>query len=545
MTQWSIRRNLQLLIGSGIAGLAIFAAVAFFTVSQIQVGSDFFAQKRLSNSVAADFENPPQSLQKVYSLAVEAEDAATPSERETFIAQIRAARKDYEQGHEHYVRDLPEGPLHDLVAGESHSASEAWYLAAEQAFFPAIEAGDHAAADAARTGPLEAAYRRDAAAVDEITRLTDDWDTANDLSAKKLVKTRSLQMGGLLLGLLLILLFLGRSVFQEMTRGIDRILGHMEALAACDLSETIVVDGPDEFRRMLNAIERSVASFRDAVQSIHQGASLIAAASLEMEANSRESATHARNNSQQAQQAAASIAEMDAAIQEVSRSSGMTLDIAQNAETSANRGASVVGEAVRAVRSIAQAAGQVEERINSLGQHSAQIGRIVTAIDEIAGQTNLLALNAAIEAARAGEHGRGFAVVAGEVRRLAERTTAATSEVRQMVGAIQKETEATIVAMHSSTLEVESGVDKTEMTATVLETIRGLAHESGEQAAMIATSTQQQSSAIRDIHTGIDSMAEFAGHTRQATEQTVEACQSLSQLASELNRHSERFRLPS
>jgi methyl-accepting chemotaxis protein len=539
-----MRRKLQLLSGSGIAGLIVFAAVAFITVNQIQVGSDFFEAKRLSNSVAADFENPPQSLQKVYSLAVEAEDAPTADERQKLIAQIRDAHQDYETGHTHYAQVLPAGPLHDLVTGDSHAATEAWYLAAEQSFFPALNAGNHAAAEAARTGPMEAAYRRDAAAVDEITQVTNDWDAANDLSAKQLVKLRTRQMLALAVVLLIVLVLLGRSVLRELTLGIDGILRHMEALAACDLSQAIEVRGPEEFTRMLQALEKSIAGFSDAIRSIRTGAQRFAAAAAQMESTSRESASHANTNSQQAQQAAAAIAQMDAAIQEVSRYAGAALDIAKNTETSANHGVGVVGEAVTAVRDIATATDQVETRITSLGEHSAQIGRIVTAIEEIAEQTNLLALNAAIEAARAGEHGRGFGVVAGEVRRLAERTTQATNEVRQMVGAIQQETEATVQAMHSGTQSVEGGVGKTEATVTVLESIRGLAHDSGQQAAQIATSAEQQTSAIREIHTGIDSMADFAGHTLRSTEQAVEACRSLSQLAAELTTQSESFRLP-
>jgi hypothetical protein len=137
------------------------------------------------------------------------------------------------------------------------------------------------------------------------------------------------------------------------------------------------------------------------------------------------------------------------------------------------------------LRQMAERTRDTSFKVDHLNERTSQIGGIVQLIKDIADQTNLLALNAAIEAARAGEQGRGFAVVADEVRKLAERTTHATSEISSLVGAIQEETREVKSMMELSPQQASEFASDGE---DAMQGMRGLMDLTGKMTGTIAAS---------------------------------------------------------
>ena len=152
--------------------------------------------------------------------------------------------------------------------------------------------------------------------------------------------------------------------------------------------------------------------------------------------------------------------------------------------------------------------------IKRLSNSTEEIGKIVMVINAIADQTNLLALNAAIEAARAGEAGRGFSVVADEVRKLAERTTAATHEIKQMIGTVQGQARDAVQIMESGSTGMEEGLRLAEAAASdntgmkeilermfsLIQGIADSAHRYGKDVQGVAEVTESMRDALDELN---------------------------------------------
>jgi len=359
-------------------------------------------------------------------------------------------------------------------------------------------------------------------------------------------KLRSIEVSTLAAAIILFGLgiFIARTINRSTRELLTSLNSQVVELKAgrADLTKRLTSTSNDEFGEIGEAFNAFTQALEKIVSKLSQGIEQIASASEEISSGAAQSAENARQQADQSGQVATAMEEMSTTVQEVAANSQKASDSALRTAEAARLGGEVAKQTVTTMDCIADASRSAAERVTRLGQASAQIGKIVGVIDDIADQTNLLALNAAIEAARAGESGRGFAVVADEVRKLAERTTAATKEIATMVQGIQDGTAGSVEAIEKSSRQAQAGLEKASASGAALKEIIELANDVGDLISHIATAATEQSAATAQVNSSISRISSLTQNSSVAAQQTAKACTDLSQLALELDSLIQGFR---
>ncbi len=183
------------------------------------------------------------------------------------------------------------------------------------------------------------------------------------------------------------------------------------------------------------------------------------------------------------------------------------------------------------------------ESVKVLGDRSEQISKIVDVIREIADQTNLLALNAAIEAARAGEQGRGFAVVADEVRKLAERTTKATSEIKATVDSVREGTVRVVNEMAGGSDRTRAGVVMIRRAGETMGKIQDGVGQMMSAAEEISASLREQNTANHDIARNVEGIAQMTEETSAVVRSVAKSAEHLEKLSVSMSESVHKFRI--
>ena len=289
----------------------------------------------------------------------------------------------------------------------------------------------------------------------------------------------------------------------------------LERLAAGDLTHRIDAALPADYAKLR-------ADFNAAMDRLHKLVGHIVANTHAIRSGTGEIAQATDDLSRRTEQQAASLQQTASALDEITATVRRTAEGARQARDVAGRTRSDAERSGAVVRQAVTAMGEIEAS-------SRQVGQIIGVIDEIAFQTNLLALNAGVEAARAGDAGRGFAVVASEVRALAQRSADAAKEIKALIS--------------TSAQQVGAGVRLVDETGEALSRIVALVAEVNGVMGGIASSAQEQATALAEVNTAVNQMDQVTQQNAAMVEQSTAASHALAQETEELARLTDCFHL--
>ncbi|MBI3524362.1 MAG: methyl-accepting chemotaxis protein [Betaproteobacteria bacterium] len=399
-----------------------------------------------------------------------------------------------------------------------------------------------AEADKLRAAVLDPGYAKASAAIDALLKYQVDAAMSEYQSATAYAaKVRIISIASIVAGLTLSILT-GLFITRAIAQGVGELVRAASSLAEGDLGGRAELRGDDELGQVGKAFNKMAEDFSAILSQVQQASSKLADTSSEVSDTADSVAQASISQAEGASVAASSADSLNQSIFELSTRSEQAAASAEETRSLAVNGQEVVNQAAQGIRDIAVTFNESARLVDALGQRSDQIGQIVAVIKDIADQTNLLALNAAIEAARAGEQGRGFAVVADEVRKLAERTTNATSEISNMISTIQSETRNTVSNMDAGNRQVNTGLHLAEQAGESLKKINDSIRQVAEVIRETAATTNQQAATSREISSRVEDIARMARDNSSAVERTTTSTHDLKQLSEELQQLVSRFR---
>jgi methyl-accepting chemotaxis protein len=284
------------------------------------------------------------------------------------------------------------------------------------------------------------------------------------------------------------------SVLNGLGAGLDRI-------AQGDLTRTLTDAFSDEYEKVRTDFNRAVDRLRHTLSEVAESSAEVGNAAAEISASTLDLSQRTEEQAASLEQTSAAMEEISATVRKNAQNAQHANAVATSTRSVAESGGEIVASAVRAMSRIEASSRKVSE--------------IIVVIDEIARQTNLLALNAAVEAARAGDAGRGFAVVASEVRNLAQRSSQAAADIKDLIV--------------TSTAQVSDGVDLVNRAGDSLHEIVKSISNVAEIVSEIANASGEQAIGIDQISKALTQMDEMTQQNSALVEENAAAARSLEQ----------------
>ncbi|HEX8542241.1 MAG TPA: methyl-accepting chemotaxis protein [Pseudomonas sp.] len=353
-------------------------------------------------------------------------------------------------------------------------------------------------------------------------------------------QTRIIALSAIGIALALTLLLAWR-LSVSIIRPVRQALQIASTIASGDLSPQTIPEGKDETAQLLSMLGQMRGNLHGTIEQIYAAATQLSQSVQEMSTISEASAENLRLQNSEIEQAAVAVNQMSLAAVEVAGNASNTATESLASSDAAAKGQLRLSDTIVSIKQLTGNVLETSHQAEGLAERTLSISKILDVIRAIANQTNLLALNAAIEAARAGEAGRGFAVVADEVRSLAQRTSASTTEIEGLISGVQQSTQETASALRLTANQANLTLEQAAATGEALTVIISSTSTINDRNLLIASAAEQQAQVAGEVDRNLSSIRDLSNQSASGAQQTTMASNALSMLATDLKAMVQRF----
>jgi methyl-accepting chemotaxis protein len=453
-----------------LVSFSIFGGVYYWTLNELKVNGSIYVEVIRNKDLVADILPPPAYIIESYLVVQQMLNEQNPEKLKFYQSEGNRLKKEYEERHAYWEKNLPAGQVRDLLLKTSYEAAMKFFALWDEKLVPALLTGNKKTTTASLASEFANLYDQHRKAIDQAVVAANENNRQHEAAVSKTITQRLV----LLIVVGLALVSIGSALLVHVTSDVTKRVKHLASTLFEDSKQ--FMDRASEVNRIS--------------QSLAEGAS----------------------------EQAAGLEETSSSIEEMASMTKQNADNANQANTLMVETSHVVKEANHAMIELT---GSMKEITTA----SEETAKIIKTIDEIAFQTNLLALNAAVEAARAGEAGAGFAVVADEVRNLAMRASDAARNTANLIeGSVKKiEAGSDIVAKTNEAFsKVAAGAKKVgelvgEIAAASNEQSQGVEQinkaviEMDKVVQKNAASAEESASAAQEMNDQAERMKEFVG----------------------------------